>query len=342
MKKALQKRYSENSVLCDRTGAPSVMVYVPKFDLCDVLDGAPQMPHPAFVREGCVLDGIYVSKFQNVVENGLAHSLPDRDPATHVDFDEATRACEEKGEGWHLMTAMEWGAIALWCQKNGCLPYGNNDLGKDVREADVVARISYRDEEKGICRTATGTGPVAWSHNRREDGIWDLNGNVWEWSGGLRLVRGELQLQQSDGDWCAINAHTGACICPNGEGTTADSVKLDMIDGAFVFVSGALRDAYPHARFCDFAAVRAADDVCDQVRLLLAALGLLPMGDPTAYEGVALYANNGSAERMLFRGGRWGQGLNAGLFKSCIDDPRTYRGDAVGFRAAYVERFSKA
>jgi hypothetical protein len=102
-----------------------------------------------------------------------------------------------------------------------------------------------------------------------------------------------------------------------------------------------MRDAYPHARFCDFAAVRAADDVCDQARLLLAALGLLPMGDPTAYEGVALYANNGSAERMLFRGGRWGQGLNAGLFKSCIDDPRTYRGDAVGFRAAYVERFSK-
>ena len=35
------------------------------------------------------------------------------------------------------------------------------------------------------------------------------------------------------------------------------------------------------------------------------------------------------------RGGRWGQGRNAGLFKTCFDDPRTYSGDAVGFRSAY-------
>ena len=50
---------------------------------------------------------------------------------------------------------------------------------------------------------------------------------------------------------------------------------------------------------------------------------------------VALYANNGKEERIPFRGGRWGQGRNAGLFKTCFDDPRTYSGAAVGFRSAY-------
>ncbi len=350
MNDALKKRYPQNRVIKDDAGRGSVMVYVPKFDLCDVIPGAPQVPHPAFVVDGKVLSGIYVSKFQNVVAEGRAYSLPDLDPATGIDFDEALQASAAKGDGWHLMTAMEWGAIALWCRKNGWLPLGNNDLGKDVRETEVVAEISYHDEEKGICRTATGTGPVTWSHNGRADGIYDLNGNVWEWNGGVRLVHGEVQIlpdnngansgyaQGADSDaWRAIDGKTGAYVLPG----TAHSVKLDYVDGVFAFAMGEVSDSYAHARFCDFGSVGVADNVCERAKLLLTALGLLPCGDAALYEGVALYANNGSAERMIFRGGRWGQGLNAGVFKTCIDDPRSYKGDAVGFRAAYYERPEK-
>ena len=53
---------------------------------------------------------------------------------------------------------------------------------------------------------------------------------------------------------------------------------------------------------------------------------------------VSFYANNGAAERIPFRGGRWGQGLNSGVFKTCFGDPRTYTGHAVGFRSAYYEK----
>ncbi len=346
----LEKRYPQNRIVTDDTGKGSVMVYLPRFCMGDVIDGAGDAPHPAFAVDGTVLDGIYISKFQNVIVDGLAYSLPDLDPATDVDFDGAVRASSAKGAGWHLMTAMEWGAVSLWCQKNGWLPYGNNDLGKDVREKDFVAKISYRDEEKGIFRVATGTGPVTWSHNKSADGIWDLNGNVWEWNGGARLVHGEVQVLTHHGcmmdanaqsmasdAWRAIDGKTGEFILPNGEGTTESSVKLDMIDGTFFYVTGEARDLYAHARFCDFATVRTADGVCERAKMLLAALGLLPVGDPVNYEGVSLYANNGSSERMIFRGGRFGQGLNAGIFKTCIDDPRTYKGAAVGFRSAFYE-----
>ena len=244
------------------------------------------------------------------------------------------------------MTAMEWGAIALWCQKNGWLPYGNNGMGKDIREERSSARISFYDEKKGICRVATGTGSVEWSHNRRADGIYDLNGNVWEWSGGIRLVFGELQLlsdnasdpyaQAPDSEaWRAVDGRTGALLVPNGSGTTENSVKLDFVQGAWQYVSDAVSDSSERARFCDFSEVSAHASVCRSARELLIALGLLGCGNSDGYGGVSLYANNGKAERMLFRGGRWGQGMNAGLFKTCFDDPRTYRGAAVGFRCAY-------
>ena len=313
-----------------RCGEDAV-VWIPRFRMCDVIEGASEAPHPAFVRDGRVLDGVYVSKYQNVIEAGVACSRADRDPAVNVDFDTAERACTAKGAGWHLMTALEWGAVALWCQRNGRLPYGNNADGKDYREDAVCARISYADAEKGVVRVATGTGPATWSHDGTVEGIYDLNGNVWEWSGAFRLVCGELQLSEN-GVWCAVDGTSGARIAPNGAGTTPNSVKLDMRAGSWCFVRDAVRDPPPHARHAPF------DRVCTEglgaaAIELLWALGLLPVAG-YGYEGVELYANNGSSERMLFRGGRWGQKENAGLFKSCMDDPRTYAGEAVGFRAA--------
>lgn len=345
----LQQQFPKNHIIKDLCGGKSVMVYIKKFFLDEVIDGAAHIPHPAFVVDFKEIDGIYISKFQNVLIDGLAYSLPNRDPATGVDFDTAVKACEKKGKGFHLMTAAEWSAIALWCQKNGCLPFGNNGLGKDIREKESGARISYQNEEHTVCRTATGTGPVTWSHNGRSDGIYDLNANVWEWVGGLRLVCGEVQvLPNNNGasthdsqsafskDWRAIDGSNGAWIIPDGNGTTPNSVKLDFVNDRWVYVSGQITSLFDGFRFCNFADVTANVSICDKAKEHLYALGCLPT--PLYQETeVSFYANNGGAERIPFRGGRWGQGRNAGVFKTCFDDPRTYSGDAVGFRSAYYE-----
>lgn len=308
------------------------------------------IPHPAFVVDGKELEGIYISKFQNVILDGRACSLPDQDPATHVDHDAAVKACSSKGKGFHLMTAMEWGAISLWCRKNGWIPFGNNDMGKDIREDDITARISCYNPEKPVCRTATGTGPVEWSHNRNASGIYDLNGNVWEWVGGMRLVFGELQILPNNNsasdryrqdafsqDWRAIDGIDGGFLIPDGHGTTKNSVKLDFVNDRWTYVTNKKLDMLDHFRFCDFADVSACSSICKSVKELLYALGCLPYCIDSDYQGVSLYANNGAAERIPFRGGRWGQGRNAGIFKTCFDDPRSYCGDAVGFRSAYYE-----
>ncbi|MBQ9773073.1 MAG: SUMF1/EgtB/PvdO family nonheme iron enzyme [Clostridia bacterium] len=348
-KNDLQQQFPSNHILTDQNGKPSVMVYVKKFFLDEVIDGASHLPHPAFIVDGKELDGIYISKFQNVIIDGLAYSLPDRDPATRVDFDTASNACSAKGNGFHIMTAMEWGAIALWCQKNDCLPFGNNDMGKDIRETDTVARISYYNKEQAVCRTATGTGSTRWSHNGQSDGIYDLNANVWEWVGGIRLFFGELQILPNNNgasgafsqsatskDWCAIDGTNGAFLLPDGNGTTKNSIKLDSVNGCWTYISGNLTSACNAIRFCKFADVATDASVCEQAKEILYSLGVLPC---PAYgeKEVFLYANNGARERIPFRGGRWGQGLNSGVFKTCFDDPRTYSGDAVGFRSAYYE-----
>ena len=236
-----------------------------------------------------------------------------------------------------MMTAAEWGAVALWCRKNGWLPWGNNDLGRDFRENACRAKISYEDREAGVCRVATGSGPVEWSHNCRADGIWDLNANVWEWVSGLRLVCGEVQFcDDRTENWFALDAATGERIVPNGSGTTPNSVKLDYVNGIWTYTT-AVTDALAKPRFCEFNDVTADDALCASVREWLIAYGLLPSHRGADLACVSLYANNGASERMPFRGGRWGQGANAGVFKTCFDDPRSYAGVAVGFRSVYYE-----
>lgn len=324
----------ENVKLSDAYGNPSDMVFIPRFLLSDVIDGADSVVHPAFIKDGKILDGIYVSKYQNVLENGVACSLPDRDPAVCVDFEEACAACAKKGDGWHMMTAEEWGAVALLCQKNGFLPLGNNDGGKDIRESCYQARITYRNEEKGAVRTATGTGPCEWFHDRTPNGIADLNGNVWEWMNDIRLVFGEIQFF-SDGEWHAMNARSGEWMLPDGTGTTPDSLKLDFCMDAWVWTAKPISDMYAKPRHCAFSCVRADESVGASVKQYLQALGCLPANPANDYGGVSFYANNAKPERMLFRGGRYGQGYDAGVFKNCFDDARTAKGEMIGFRSVY-------
>ena len=345
----LIQRFPENYIITDKLGNGSVMVYIEKFFLDDVIDGASHILHPAFIVDGKKLDGIYISKFQNVIIDGIAYSLPDLDPTTNVNFDQADTACRAKGEGFHLMSAAEWSAIALWCQKNNCLPFGNNDNGKDIREGGYTAKLSFCDKERSIFRTATGSGPIEWSHNRQADGIYDLSANVWEWIGGIRLVCGELQvlpsnnsasqkysLSEISSDWRAINGKTGEFIIPDGHGSTPDSIKLDFIDDRWTFVIDQIKSSLNDFRFCNFADILADTSVCDKAKELLYSLTCLPTSSFTD-SNVAFYANNGADERIPFRGGRWGQGLNSGIFKSCFDDPRSFSGDAVGFRSAYYK-----
>lgn len=348
---ALKCACPQNDILYDDKGFPSVMVKLPKKTYAELGLGSSTAVHPAWIVNGQEVDEIYISKFQNIVHGGRAYSLPGMDPAVSLNFDQARSYCEAKGEGWHLMTAMEWAAIANMCKAAGQLPYGNNDYGKDTRETGYTASPSCaRDGNSKIQRVATGSGPLTWSHDRTPGGIWDLNGNVWEWQGGMRTVYGELQILANNngadkshgqaansGEWKAINGSSGALITPNGSGTTSGSIKMAYVSSKCQY-STTMSGQSTDGRNCSFESVDCDSSIGDDAKLLLQALGMLKYDSTAgAYEGDWFYWNNGEAERCFIRGGDWSNGTRAGVFFSSGYYPRSSAYGSIGFRSAFVK-----
>lgn len=244
MATALKAVCPNNEILLDNAGKPSVMVRIPKMTYAQLGMGESTALFPAFIINGQEVDEIYISKYLNIVQNGRAYSLPGVDPAASMNFDQARSYCEAKGDGWHCMTRMEWGLLMRICEMQGFIPLGNNNYGKHSSEQFYKAIPTSIDTGAGgkTGRTATGTGPLTWYHDNSPSGIADLVGDEWEWAGGVRTVKGELQVLVNNNGadtansqgvssikWMAINADDGSYITPAGNGTTANSVKMDWI-----------------------------------------------------------------------------------------------------------------
>ena len=349
---ALKMTCPSNELLYDDKNIPSVMVYVPKFKMSDVITGGADSVHPAFIVNGTEVDGIYIGKYQSVVNNGRAYSLPGQAPANNMTWDTARGYCEAKGAGWHMMTKAEYAAIMLWCRKNGFQPKGNNNYGKDSTESNYKAIPCTYENDGRTRHVLTGTGPLTWSHNNAPDGIWDINGNVSEWTGSIRTVKGELQAlvnnnaadsgnpqNAASAEWKAINAAaTGAndlYLTPNGSGTTSGSIKVNSNGGVPQYATSVTTESESFSAV--ISSVTCASGISDTAKALLVALGLLGDGSETSYNDDRLYFNNVADERLFGSGGSYNYGANAGVgYCSGINNSRASAVVGIGFRLAYV------
>ena len=330
----------KNTVLFDDLGMPSVMVPFPKLKMSDLIAGGSENIHPAFSVDGVEKSVIYVSKYQNIVLNERGYSLPMRDPRASLNFDQAVTYCRNKGKGWSLTPYSLWSAIALWCRKNGTMPRGNNNYGADHAYGHEKGVPTYYESGK-IARCATGSGPNTWNHNWMPDGIADLNGNVWEWCAGMRLMNGEIQIIPY-ANCMAADASMGAsstlwkAIAADGtlvEPGTAGTLKYNYVSGHIQLTSG---DITPEDTWRGDTYQNMTLDSALTVPEIAKALLIYPDEPGGDYGGDGHYMNN-SGERLPICGGYWGGTSDAGVFRVNLDGPRSDSSSGIGFRSAYCE-----
>ena len=336
-----------NEAIYNNVGLPSIMVRKDKKQISDVISGGSASTHPAFKVDGVEVPSFYISKFLNVVYKGRAYSLPMQDPGNSINFNNAKAACEANGPGFHLPTIAEYAFIAQEARNRGTMPRGNNNYGKDHSAPWETGIPTYIDGEGRVCRVATGSGPVSWSDNWQEDGIWDLNGNVHEWQGGYRTVDGEIQIIPDNNAAMQINQNPdstlwkaimpdGSLVAPGTPGTLKwDYLAAPTTGGAFrlnTVIQYPQTDDTPYGAV-SFASLTAAEGV--NVPELLKVLCLFPNEPGGNYGGDSIYMRN-NGERLAFRGGRWYYTSAAGVFCLAGSSPRSYVGATVGFRSAYI------
>ena len=331
------------TVLYTAKGQPTYMNIIQKYDM-STIDASMSGTHPAFIVDGVEKPEIFIGTYQGKIVSGELLSLPNVDPTVSTNYDNFLIAARANGNGHHLITNAEWSAVALQCYKNNTQPMGNSYYGRSSEDPLLIGRRAdglNPGDTSGSARTLTGSGPVQWRHNGKNNGIADLSGNINEWNSGMRLLNGEIQIIENNNaaklainlsaastEWKAIDGATGNLVTPNGSGTTVGTVKFATSGTADYTING--------STFGTTKNLSTVNPVSAAALSKLKALCLFPVVDAVAtFNGDSLSFNL-TIESIPIRSGRWSNGATAGVFCLGLNDARSYAVPGIGSRPAFV------
>ena len=316
---------SDVVVIYDNAGIPSIMRRFRKKTNAELFEGGSDKTHPAFVIGGEEYDEIYIGVYEGCEIGGRIYSLPYRMPKTNVTMDDFAKMCFAKGEGWHMMTAQEWGLVANECAKAGVFPHGNTENGhwhKDKEEKGVFPEGYDEKEDPDI--TLTGSGPATWTHNHQPDGVHDLCGNIWEMLPGVELDHGVLGIC-NDNDMATPEGWGKRLYTVMGKDGRTVKIGFDEDENMKITTDEVV--SYGSATWGEIETAEAAS--VEELRELA-----LWDGEKNA----SVWADTEEPERCLYRGGRWYNGSDAGVFGANLGRPRSYVAASLGGRVAYFKK----
>lgn len=348
-----------NTVVRDKNDNPHVMVVIPRFNVQDIDTSLGTGPHPAFIVNGQVKSEILIGKYiASKSSNGLAQTLPHRAPWCSINFDAALAACRALGPNFGLCTNAMYSARSLWLMKNlGEHEYlGNTNWGRSHTnpwQTGVMQTNAFNPGDTGnnvTAATLTGTGPEDWNDDGTAWGISDYVGNVWEWSAGLRINAGEINIipdndailananhAANSASWKAISS-TGALVAPGTSNTLKYDAKNAGGNGDWKYMGEPImttqvvnqtKNDYCYVEFKNLNPLSGLT-----VPALAKLLGLYPAARDGSLQGYIWTASTG--ERLPLRGASWASGLHSGPFALGLHVTRAGSYWAIGFRAAFV------
>lgn len=331
-----------NTVIYTAKGQPCFMFVLPSFTLQSIDASLGTGTHPAFIVGGVTKSEILIGQYLGFSSNGEMVSVPGVDPLNSINFDNASALARANGSGWHLTTNATYAALALWAWKNGTQPRGNSDYGRssDVsteRAVDAATGRIAAATGTATSRTRTGSGPTSWRHDATPFGIADLVGNVFEWSAGMRINAGEIQVIQDNNAasttadlsagsalWQAIDATNGNLVAP-GSANTCKYAASGTTDYTLVRASGSSFEGMTNP---------GGNPVGSAALQRLRALGLYPVAG-SGLGGDAFYLEV-TSERVPLRGGGWAVAALSGVFALYLSNARSSVDGSIGARPAFV------
>ena len=321
-------------VLLNAANLPSFVVPVAKRKNSQLYTGGSEKTHSAFIVNDVEYDKFYMSKFINAIVNGVAVSWPGMDPRVSINYDDAHKACNAAGVGWHLASIQERAVIDHLIYKSGFVPRGNTQYGRNHAYTYEVGEESYANAERSAVRTATGSGPATWFHDGTREGIADWVGNVWKWFSGMRIVDGEIQIFA--GNMAAAQVAHGAAstywkaILPDGSLVDPGTAGTLKYTSTLTIGTDRVEEATPSKAF---ASIAAADGIV--LPEILKELHLVPDPEVTTHQG-NVYLNT-AGERLPFGGGSCSNTSYAGPSALSLSHVRSHVGAYFGFFSAFMK-----
>lgn len=254
-----------------------------------------------------------------------AHSRMGLAPQVNHDYDASKAACDgmnNPGDSitttgkFFMMSQAQRAAITIWTRYQVITlskpwPRGNNLFGQDCDDKTVVFSPAGADGftlgQSGTFRSLGGSGGSKTSHNLDPSGVFDLNGNCWEWQDGMKMVNNIYNL-------IPFGKAAGQ---PKYAGNNQDVGEADWINTGV---------AAPGTQ--PFANINMTQDY-------LKSLTLAPVNVGGDYNSDYFWIDP-NGERVPICGGNWGASSNAGLYALSLYSPRSFVDYYVSWRPAFV------